>query len=268
VSDQLVLEAGDARLVLDPEQGGRVASLVIAGDEILAHSGDDPVAWGSFPMVPYAGRVRRGRFSFRGREVALPLRLPPHAAHGTVLDRPWDVVDPRTLAIDLGPDWPFRGRVTQRFDLGADQLDVALELEADEPMPAVVGWHPWFRRRLSGSTARPAPPSPPAELRFDAPRMLARDAEGIPSGALVAPTPGPWDDCFTGLRSAPRLHWPERLALEISSSCDFWVVYDEPPDTICLEPQSGPPDVLNHDPPIVEPGRPLRATMRWSWTRG
>ena len=39
-----------------------------------------------------------------------------------------------------------RGAVTQRFELEPDRLRVTLELTADEPMPASMGWHPWFRR--------------------------------------------------------------------------------------------------------------------------
>ena len=38
--------------------------------------------------------------------------------------------------------------MTQRFELEAHRLLVTLELAADEPMPASMGWHPWFRRRL------------------------------------------------------------------------------------------------------------------------
>ena len=33
--------------------------------------------------------------------------MPPHAIHGTVLDRRWHAIDASTIAIDLGPDWPF-----------------------------------------------------------------------------------------------------------------------------------------------------------------
>jgi aldose 1-epimerase len=216
-------------------------------------------------LAPFAGRIRDGAFEFRGRRVELPRTLPPHAIHGTVLDRPWTVVDDRTVSIDLGPAWPFAGRVTQVFDLDADELRASLTLEADEPMPGAVGWHPWFPRRLTGSAARPAPASLPAVLGFDAARMFVRDAAGIPTGQLADPTPRPWDDCFTGLRSAPTLTWPGVLSLEISSSCDYWVVYDEPPDTICIEPQSSPPDFVHIDPVTVLPGQPLTATMRWRW---
>lgn len=262
----LVLESTGARLEINPASGGRISSLEINGSEVLGKTGRGPMSWGSFPMVPYAGRVRDGTFTFRGRRVELPRTLPPHAGHGTVLDRPWTVLDHRSMSVDLGPSWPFRGRVVQQFDLDPTELRLTLTIEADEPMPGAVGWHPWFRRRLSGTAVQPAAPSRAAEMRFDPGWMLRRDAAGIPTGELVEPTPGPWDDCFTGVRSTPTLTWPGVLSLELTSSCDYWVVYDEPADTICIEPQSSPPNFVNADgPPIVEPGRPLTATMTWRW---
>jgi aldose 1-epimerase len=244
-----------------------MASLIVEGSELLARTGSGPLSWGCYPMVPYPGRIRDGTFEFDGRRIELPRNLPPHAIHGTVFERPWTVVDDRTLSIDLGPDWPFAGRVTQRFDLGGHELRASLTLEADEPMPGAVGWHPWFPRSLTGSAAQPAAPSPPALLRFDAAHMFVRDATGIPTGELIEPTAPPWDDCFTGLRSAPMLTWPGILSLELSSSCDCWVVYDEPADTICVEPQSSPPDFVHLDPAVVMPGQPLTATMTWRWQR-
>ena len=261
----LVLERGDARLEISPASGGRLSSFVVSGSELLARAGGDPISWGCFPSVPYPGRIRDGTFEFDGRRVSLPRNLPPHAGHGTVLDRAWTVEDDRTLSIDLGPAWPFAGRVVQRFDLEHDALHLSLSLEADEPMPGAVGWHPWFPRRLDGSPTRLAAASGPANLRFDAARMFVRDAAVIPTGELIEPTARPWDDCFTGLRSAPTLTWPGVLSLELTSSCDYWVVFDEPPETICVEPQSSPPDFVHLDPVVVQPGRPLTATMTWRW---
>ena len=40
-------------------------------------------------------------------------------------------------------------------------------------MPAVLGWHPWFRRSIVDG-------APPVVLGFDAEAMLVRDAEGMP----------------------------------------------------------------------------------------
>jgi aldose 1-epimerase len=266
-ADRLVLEAADARLEVRPLDGGRISSLVVRGSELLrSHAeGGGPILWGSFPMVPFAGRIRHGRFRFADRDVQLGLNHPPDAIHGTVFERGWHVDDPTTLSIDLGSGWPFDGRVVQRFALGDDGLEVSITLLADEPMPAALGWHPWFRRRLAGTDGRPAEPSSTVELHLDAAWMYVRDADGLPTGELVEPPPGPWDDCFTGLRSAPRLTWPGVLDLELTSSCDHWVVYDEPRDAVCVEPQTAPPDFVTVAPSTTVPGEPLVATMTWRW---
>ena len=137
------LRAGDVQLTVDPAQGGRMASLRIGEREVLVTEGWGPIRWGCFPMAPFAGRIRDGRFTFRRRDVRLPLNLPPHAIHGTVLERPWQVVahadDQLVLTIDLGPAWPFRGKVTQSIALDPDGLEATLLLEADEAMPAALG---------------------------------------------------------------------------------------------------------------------------------
>ncbi|HTG42806.1 MAG TPA: hypothetical protein VK697_14450, partial [Methylomirabilota bacterium] len=134
-ADLLVLESGGARLEVDFAAGGRMASLIVDGSDLLARTGSGALYWGCYPMVPFPGRIRDGTFVFDGRRIELPRNLPPHAIHGTVMDRPWTVVDDQTISIDLGPTWPFAGRVTQRFALGDDELRVSLTLEAEEPMP-------------------------------------------------------------------------------------------------------------------------------------
>lgn len=256
----LDLRAGEARVVVRPEHGGRLGSVAIGGREVLV-TGDPlgPVLWGAYPMAPWAGRIRHGRFAFAGETRQLPLAAPPHALHGVVLDRPWRVDAPDAISVDLDRRWPFRGRVAQRFAVRDDGLDVTMTLEADEPQPAVIGWHPWFRRALE-------PGGGPVSLRLDAAEMLVRDAEGIPTGERTPPSDGPWDDCFTGLRADPVLEWPG-LRLTLSSSCAWWVVYTRPAHAVCVEPQSGPPDAANLCPEVVTPGTPLTHTMRWRWER-
>jgi aldose 1-epimerase len=256
--DVLRLSAPGVEAIVDLVAGGRVASLQVDGRELLKTAGDGAVLWGSFPMAPYAGRIRDAAFTFHGRTWQLPVTMPPHAIHGTVLDRRWHIVDEGTISCELGPDWPFAGGVVQRFELAADHLTVRLELLADEPMPASIGWHPWFARRIPGVAGA-------LELELDAGAMYVRDAAGIATSQLVPKPPGPWDDCFTDLRRPPVLRWPGFLELTVESECPEWVVYTVPQDTICVEPQTAPPDALNNDPTIVEPGRPLAATMTWRW---
>ena len=66
--------------------------------------------------------------------------------------------------------------------------------------------------------------------------------------------------------------WPGVLSLELTSSASFWVVYDEPEEGICVEPQTAIPDAVNLAASIAgtglatpEPGDPLTAGMRWRW---
>jgi aldose 1-epimerase len=253
-----VLEAEEARAEIDARQGGRLAALRVRDLDLLVPPGGDPLRWGLYPMVPWAGRVRRGRFRFRGTLHRLPLNLPPHAIHGTAFTRAWSDEGEGRLAIDLGPDWPFPGRAVQELRLDAQALHLRLEVHArDEPFPASLGWHPWFRRRLARGGD--------AQLQLPAGLMYLRDAEGIPDGRTAAPPPGPWDDCFTRLEGSPVLTWPGALLLRLESSVDHWVVYDEPEHALCVEPQSGPPDALNLAQWVVEPGRPLVATAALRW---
>jgi aldose 1-epimerase len=262
--DVVTLLVGDAALTIDLAAGGRFSSLVVGGHELLVTEGVGPIEWGCFPMAPFAGRIRDGRFTFRERDYQLETNLPPNAIHGTVFMRPWDVtartVDRAELATELGPGWPLRGRVTQTVILRPDGLEASLELEADEAMPAWLGWHPWFRRETAGVTA---------ELDFAAERMYARDEDGLPTGELIAPTPRPWDDAFVDVRSPIRLTWPGVLSLELTATADVWVAYDERPYAICVEPQTAPPDAVNlpnANVPIAVRGDPLRLSMSWRWT--
>jgi hypothetical protein len=96
--------------------------------------------------------------------------------------------------------------------------------------------------------------------------MLERDASGIATRRRRPPTAGPWDDCFGEVAAPPAITWPGVLRLELQSTCPYWVVFDQRRHALCVEPQTAPPDALNHDPFVVEPGRPLVAefAIRWS----
>jgi aldose 1-epimerase len=258
--DRLQLAASGVEATIDLSLGARLASFRVDGTELLRTEGDGPIQWGSYPMAPYAGRIRRGSFTFEGRSYDLPVTMPPHAIHGTVLDRPWAVIGDGTIATDLGPDWPFEGRAIQRFELAEGHLTFELSVEGLERMPASIGWHPWFLRRPTGIDA-------PVELDFEAGAMYVRDDDGITTSERIPPPPEPWDDCFTDVRRSPVLRWPGFLALTIESACRDWVVYTAPEDALCVEPQTAPPNALNGEPAIVEPGVPLTASMTWRWRR-
>ncbi len=253
-------EAGDARAAIDLAAGARVASLSIRGHELLVTDAVDPMHWGCYPMVPWAGRVAYGRFELGGSVHQLPIGLAPHAIHGTAYARPWSQVADDRFRLELVDDWPFGGAVEHSVSLDGDRLVLVLEVIAgNRAMPAMAGWHPWFRREVAGSTV---------ELQFEARAMYERDDRHLPSGRLVDPTAGPWDDCFVGVSTGPALRWPGITTVELSSSCDHWVVYDEEEHAVCVEPQTGPPDEFNSAPRVLDPGGRLRAELTMAWTEG
>jgi len=273
ISHPLVaLRAVPAEAVLDPGAGGRIAALRVDGMDLLVTRGDGPLTWGAYPMVPWAGRLRDGLLRWDGTVHTLPTDLlPPHAIHGTLVEAAWRVAAPTgdataTLEAPLGAAWPFGGRAVHRVTLTATSLTAALEVHADErPFPAIVGWHPWFPRTLRGPAGAVGGP---VEVDVRASGMLGRGADYIPTGAVLPVPPGPLDDCLVGVTVAPAVRWPGALEVAFENDATYWVVYTQHVDGVCVEPQTGPPNGLNTgDFTLVEPGRPLVASMTLRWRR-
>ena len=257
----ITIAHGDLRVAVAPQAGGRIAQIQYDGvDHLIGYDEANPamIAWGSYPMLPWAGRIRQGRFDFQGREYQLPLNLEGHAIHGVAFAMPWqvDVQDTRSVELSLAlPEderWPFGGVAHQRIEAGEGRLTMELSVRADRvSMPAVIGWHPWFRK--------------PGQLLFSPSRIYPRDPQGIATLPLKEPSPSPWDDCF--INQAPIVLQRAGQSLRLSSDCTHWVVYDQTTFATCVEPQSGPPDAFNIEPMMLLPGETLRRTFLIEWQK-
>ena len=262
----VTLTAGPAQVIIDLAAGARIASWKVHGLELLEQcsAGNHPYGWGSYAMVPYAGRIRNGKLAFRGKTYDLPVTMGDHAIHGIGFDREWTLLSAtNTMAIvglRFGDPWPFAGTVTHLFQLSNDRLIQQLSVSPAEDQPVTVGWHPWFRRQLAQGSA--------LELELDMSRakQWERDSSGIPTGKLVNPSPRPWDDCFHNVGDLA-LRWPGALTIEVTHDCPDLVIYD-PDHAICIEPQSGPPNSANLTPDqaLVPAGSALEHTVQWRWT--
>ena len=253
------LRAGKLEVALAPDAGGRIAQMRYDGRDWLVgeqQGGAAAIGWGCYPMVPWAGRVRRGRFVFDGKAFALPANLGAHAIHGVGFSRPWRIdtlgVDIATLSLALPEDgyWPFGGRATQVVRVLPDCLALRLAVQAgDQAMPAILGWHPWFRK--------------PDQLLFSPSAMYPRDGEGIATLPCVAPGPAPWDDCFINAAEVTLVAGGQRLTLRADT--DHWVVYDGVAHATCVEPQTGPPDGFTLAQERLEAGQRLELTFTLTW---
>ncbi|MFI8716806.1 aldose epimerase [Stenotrophomonas sp. NPDC077464] len=253
------LRAGALEVALAPEAGGRIAQIRYDGVDWLVgvDDGDSAaIAWGCYPMVPWAGRIRHGRFAFDGTPYALPTNFGGHAIHGVGFTRPWEISSldaaSATLSLALPEDdhWPFGGSATQRIQLTPSGLQLHLALQTDKhAMPAVLGWHPWFHK--------------PERLLFTPYALYPRDGEGIATLPMVHPTPGPWDDCFLVGGDVALELAGQRLRMRAGTA--HWVVYDAAAHATCVEPQTGPPDGFTLAPYRLQPDQRLELAFELSW---
>ena len=288
---RIALAAGDLRAELWPTVGGSLGAFFAetgggrldfvrpASDDSAAREG--PLAMGSFPLVPYSGRIRDGRFTFAGRDIALPLNFPParHSIHGHGWQAPWSVAEATAdrAVLDyrhVADAWPFAYRSRQIVTLSADQLTMRIELtnEGTQAMPAGIGHHPYFPR------------TPAARVTAAIERVWLADDEVMPT-ALVDPPPDrrlgagvavdgvALDSVFTGWSGRALIEWPERrasLAMAAAAPLRFLVVYTPPgQDFFCVEPVSHCPDAVNSAPRgvpdvglvVLAPGETLAGEM-------
>lgn len=226
------LVAGASRLLVCPDIGGAIASFTWRDREILRRAPEAAIAAGSvrqmacYPLVPYSNRIGGARLTFDGEEFALaPNFAPePHAIHGVGWRRAWAVTGQAQAQLQLAlahepdADWPFRFEARQTLSLGEGRLTVALALKNTDtrPMPAGLGFHPFF----------PLVPGLALETEWKgAWRMgsdkLPTDWEPLPAEADFrrARPIGAWtvDRCFTGWNRLARLDYPDRR-VEISAS--------------------------------------------------
>lgn len=251
----LTLRRGGIEVDLAPAAGGRIAQIRVDGIEQLIGPDDGwpaMIAWGCYPMVPWAGRVRDGRFRFEGRDWQLSRNLGEHAIHGVGFAMPWRIDHlgdaSARLSLELPEDaaWPFGGVARQQVEVRENAVRLLLSVQAGaRAMPADIGWHPWFRK--------------PDRLDFKPLQMYPRDAEGIAVLPAGSPSDGPWDDCFLG-EGEIVLHRDGR-AVRLSSECGHWVVYDGTAHATCVEPQTGPPDAFNLAQRVLQPGEVLGVSL-------
>ncbi len=257
------IAAGECRALVCPAIGGSVARLMWRGTDILRRAPDEAIAqrevrrMGCYPLVPYSNRIGHARLRFAGEEFALRPNFPPepHAIHGVGWRRPWQVAQrsASSLRLELAHvpdgDWPFAFHAAQSIGVNASGLELRLELRnADQrPMPAGVGFHPYFPLR------------PGIRLHAAWQGCWEPGADGLPQAWIPVPreldfrSARPIEDwkvdrCFTGWDGTARLEYANHT-VEISAPAplDRLVCY-APADGrsfVALEPVSHTNDAFS-----------------------
>lgn len=282
----LVLRRGAVETVLSPGCGGSVVRLTVDradGSLDLMRAASpaallpcDPLSLGCFPLIPYSNRIDRGRFSYRGRDVAVvPNRPPmPHPIHGHGWQVPWQVGAVESGRAILGyrhepDDWPWAYEARQDFALLEDGLRITVGITntGTGTMPAGLGLHPYF----------PKPPgtrltAPVEEVWDNDETMLPLRRTALPPGWDLA-RGVPMDDFlsdngFFGWSGRARIDWPSRdAALEIEADPAFGhlIVYAPAGQPwFCVEPVSHMTDALNRPDEPASAMRDLEPGEDWS----
>lgn len=262
--ERLQLKAGDSLLVLAPRHGGAIARLVLAGRDILRQAPEhgpnaaDPLHLGEFPMAPWVNRIAGGRFTWEGREIDVSNGPggDPQGLHGVCWRTSCSIVDRAPSQAVLGMEWtategwPFPFRFTRRFTLTGYCLAIECVLQntGAHPMPAALGFHPYFPSagaRLTAATSAAwltDVAGLPTMQGLDDLSVRMRGGLGMDEHAL--------DNCFVGWNGSARIDWPTHaITLRTEPPLRFLQIYAPAgADHFCAEPQSAMPDAFNRDP--------------------
>lgn len=282
----VVLSAGSDRVSIEPDEGGKIGSLVAGGAERLVTrpaeaSPGDTLLWGCFFMAPWVGRIAEGRLPWEEQIHRFPQNFGGHAIHGLVFDKVWAVDDMTTSSIGMscdldGAGWPFGGSVYHRIELTPGRLTLTARVEAaDRSMPVSVGWHPYFVRPRDGDL----------NVTVAADHVLETSEDLIPTGRLI-PVSGDTDlrrgpalgerrldHVYAGARGPALVTWPElELRLDFDPPIETVVVYT-PPHAACVEPQTAWPDapalassaVEGTGMAALDAGEVFMASTTWTW---
>jgi len=288
----LQLTSDVLRADLAPDIGASLASLQFMVDgvwvDILRPATADALhlrnvrEMACFPMAPFASLIHEGMFRWSGRMWRVRPNMPdrPHALHGDAWQHPWEVQDAgRNRAVlrygQDGDRFPFCYEAVLTAVLCSTELALTLTVinRDREPMPAGIGFHPFFQRL------------PDLTLQFEAGDQWTRDSHG----RVLQPEPCSEEDSFRMPRGVAHLvcnrvydRWSRCAVLssrstkvvttlKVDGALERLLLFS-PADrqVLCVEPVSNLPDGFNRlaagfgdsGARVLEPGESLSGTMR------
>jgi aldose 1-epimerase len=283
---------GNLRLRLDPEIGGSIVDFSAKpGDRWIPimRRGKEPLTKASnasgFVLIPYSNRLRDGRFSFGGKRYQLR-HAEKHAIHGDVRDRPLRVLESSEdrVVLEFRSDefsdlnFPFRFSARMIYALEGFELSCRIELVnvGTESMPAGCGFHPYFNRRMPGSTGE-------VELQFKVSGVYPGETP-LPEGPAIPIAPQQdfstqrpldvvLDHCFAGWDRQAAIEWPGsgvKARIQAEQGMEHVILFSpEGQEVFALEPVTNANDGFNLlvqgdencGVVVLKPGEPLKTGL-------
>ena len=256
------LDAHDMCLKLDPAAGGSVRAFNHRDLEILrpgplrTSPAFDPLQFAAFPMVPFVGRIHHGVFNADGKEITLPPNLPPepHAIHGQGWRDAWTIDSQTETSATLlykhqADVWPWAYEARQVFSLETDAFCVDLSVKnlGQSPMPAGLGWHPYFHRKDAElKVPTRVVWTPNADTGENLPGRIPNQIDLIQTRKVETLN---LDTTFSLAEPIMRISWPTHSVELVSDPLFHHATIYVPPgeDYFCAEPISHAPNSVNSD---------------------
>jgi len=242
MAGQLSLHCGALSLTLS-SQGGACTSLRWHADasEVVdllqprSKESQEHFEQPSFPLVPYSNRLFAGQLLTPEGALTLPCNHARHPipVHGLGWRANWSTRQLNAHSAEqqhyheADVHWPFAYDCTQHVSLSEDAAHFTLSLHnlSDRPIPAGLGFHPWFAIDEDSTVC------------FAAEAVWMKDGQGLPATALPAGSAPEFefssprlamesvqDHCHAGLRqrilTRIRCNTPTSVGKYYSSFCD------------------------------------------------
>lgn len=230
--------------------GSYAATLVLDGTQVFKPTKDGvQVHGGSAILIPYAGRIREGAYSFEGRDYRFPATNGGHAIHGFGKDRHWRVSERKPDSVtfaarlrDQGYPAVLDARVSYSITPRGFSTACKVTNVGRQACPFVAGFHPYFLAKnweLSSS----------GEVwRYELARTF------FPTGKRTAfdlRSLGPGMNIDMDLRAAGtvRLETNAYVLKMVRTNMPYLIVYNgnyADRRSVAVEPYSGLPDAFNN----------------------
>lgn len=235
---------------IDADRGGRIVSATFEGVDVLRRDmttgASSALESACFPLVPYSNRIRCGQFTFAGETHKLAPNWDgdAHVIHGEGWQRAWDIVEQgasrAVLRLTGAEGWPWPYECLQEITVSKAGMGLSLALRntGQTPMPAGLGFHPYFPRTAS------------TRLQFDAKRIWPPLGDTAPtpqvpdstnSFATLRPVSDcVLDHCFDGWPGTARITQADTgldLTIQATGEAAYCVVYTPATERyFCFEP--------------------------------
>jgi aldose 1-epimerase len=257
------ISSANNRLIIDSALGGRATHWFYKDLQILGEKGDNPLVGGWYLMAPWAGRIRDNQVIYKNVKYPQEVNFQKWAIHGTVAFSEGKVQNQTSDSVEIvhttNSNWPVKMEILQRWTVTNRYVKCFAKISVIKgEFPAELGWHPWFKRQLTKGKS--------AKFGIEAILQYIKDDNFFTLNETKEIGVPPFDDAFVVPTGKGFIEWPEALRIDFSTDLQTFVVFDEPEDVFCIEPQTGPPDAINRAQTLVTPEKPLEASVKWEIT--